>query len=145
MWSGLVNILIHKLVVNLFKSPFIEPWHTNSCLSVKRNWGRWNEWGMVEWQQNWRRAEEEQEEGQWEVKWRWESPATLEVPVFPHNRNKNRLKLTVEPLTCLWPGERDRGRRTEGGTEGRLRVWNGGMLLFWSSSKNLEEAYKTGL
>lgn len=39
--------------------------------------------------------------GEQEVRWRWESPTTLEVSVFTHSGNKNRLKLTVEPLTCL--------------------------------------------
>lgn len=42
------------------------------------------------------------EGGEREVNWRWESPAMLEVSVFyPRSGNKNRFKLTVEPVTCL--------------------------------------------
>lgn len=94
--------------------------HTHTQLPVsedKLGAVEW-QWGMVEWQQNWRRAEEELEE----VNRRSDGGGSL-LPhwrclFFPHSGNKNRLKLTVEPLTCLWPGERDRGRRAEGGTDG---------------------------
>lgn len=101
------------MVVNLFKYPFIEPWHTHTQLTASEDklWAvKWQR-DLAEWQQNWRWNWGGAEGGQWEVKWRWESPAALTVSVFSRSSSKAGLNLQLNP----WPAfDLVRGQRAGG-------------------------------